>query len=49
MSKLTEAGGKYRAYTKEWCGNNQLSFETASFFCVCPVFVDSVQARSVLF
>ena len=27
----------YRAYTKEWCGIKSDTFETAPFFCVCPV------------
>jgi hypothetical protein len=30
--------GKYRAYTKEWCGYAyKFTLDTAPFFCVCPV------------
>jgi hypothetical protein len=28
----------YMAYTKEWCGLFLFTFDTAPFFCVCPVY-----------
>jgi hypothetical protein len=30
--------GEYRAHTKEWCGFVLFTFDTAPFFCVCPVY-----------
>jgi hypothetical protein len=32
---------EYRAYTKEWCGYILFTFDTAPFFCVCPVYIIS--------